>query len=197
MAIRQERYIEQILLITDANFFKMKTSKFFNLIFLTLIITACAVNKAWQDKDNITFKEKAINEFLKTNLFKKGKVHRIDSLLLEKDIVYIGINETNFKVLASEDEIEKIPECIEVKNSLFIQGWKSKDFDVQKSINLLKKYGVLLDDTDENFFSFNVEVDDTRKELAVYFCKDNKSIFKKVKSNIAVGYYDIPKLKCK
>lgn len=175
----------------------MKTSNFFIVIFLLFITTACGVNRSLQVKDNITFKDKAINEFLKTNLFKKGKVHRIDSLLLEKDIVYIGINETNFKVLASENEVEKIPECLEINNSLFIQGWKSKNFNAQHSINLLKKYGVLLDNTDENFFSFNVEVDDTRKELAIYFCKDNKSIFKKVKSNIAVGYYNIPKLKCK
>ena len=175
----------------------MKATNFSIVIILIFITTACSVKISLQIKDNITFKHKAINEFIKTDLFKKGKVHRIDSLLLDNDIVYIGINETNFKVLASENELKKMPECLEINNSLFIQGWKSKNFNARHSITLLKKYGVLLEDADENFFSYNVEVDDTRKELAIYFCKNNKSIFKKVKSNIAVGYYDIPKLKCR
>lgn len=162
-----------------------------------MLIMACRTNNIHTNYNSYAFKDKAINEFIKTNLFKKDKVFNVDSLLLKSDIVYIGINETTFKVLASENEIEKIPECIEINNSLFIQRWKTNKFDVKRSIRLLKKYGVLVDDTDENFFSFNVEVDDTKKELAVFFCKDNNAVFKKIKTNIGIGYYDIPNLKCK
>lgn len=195
MMIHLGKSTEQIILVTNTNF-NMKIKNFLPLVFI-IVITACSVNKAPQAKANYSFKEKAINEFLRTNLFKKGKVFTVDSLSLEKNIIYIGIIDSNIKVLASEDEVKKIPQCVEVNNSLFIQRWKNKDFDVQKSINLLKKYGVLLDDTDENYFSIDQSIDDYKKELAVYFCKNNNAVFKKVKSNIAVGYYDIPKLKCK
>lgn len=174
----------------------MKRINFFSIIFL-LFIVSCGIKKTTQSDVKYSFRERAINEFVKTNLFKKGKVFVVDSLSLKKDIIYIGIIQDEMKIFAFESETEKIPQCIEVNNSLFISYWKNGDFDIQESINLLKKYDILYENTDENYFSFEIVTDDNKKSFDVFFCKNNNAVFKKVKSNIAVGYYDIPKLKCK
>lgn len=164
----------------------------------SMLLISCSIHKKEPFKDKTSFREIAIDEFVKTNLFKKDKVYSIDSLFLEDSgMVYIGIIESGIKIFAFEDETEKIPQSIEVKNALFMWKWKDNNFDVQKSISLLKKYNMLYDDTDENYFSFEPDIDDSVKSLKLFFCRDNKSIYKKIKTNMPIQYYNIPKLKCR
>lgn len=192
----REKFIKQTILIMVVKIFTARNIRFLSLFFLISFMACSSQYKKNQIKEEYTFKEKSIKEFIKTNLFRTNKVFTIDSLLLEKEIVYIGIIESEIKVFAFVNEIEKIPQCIEVNNSLFIQRWKDKNFDAQESIKLLKKYNVLYDDTDENYFSFDPITDDKLKALDLFFCKNNSSIFKRVKSNMPYQQYGIPKIKC-
>lgn len=42
----------------------------------------------------------------------------------------------------------------------------------------------------------NYLIDDSKKAEDFYFCKENLKRFKKVRTSIATGYYDIPKVDC-
>lgn len=153
---------------------------------------------AYTDADTIL--STSISLFCKTNLFKKNKVFAIDTLSVTDEIISVGIVEFEPKFLINleEDRYEKgkLPICVEINNSLFY--WHDKEhIATDEEILILQKYNLLAEDTLENLvYVYDSPIDDEKKGLDIFFCKNNHNIYKKVKTNIATGYYTPPKLDC-
>ena len=87
---------------------------------------------------------------------------------------------------------DKIPSnYIEINNKLFI--WNEKDnLPDEKTIQVLKKYGII---SKESIDTLKI-IDDKKKGTDYFFCKNNLNKFRKVNTNIAIGYYELPKINC-
>ena len=82
---------------------------------------------------------------------------------------------------------------LEKEGKLFI--WKDLDHEFDSDImDILIKYDKI--DSVANMGKFEDVIDDAKKGMHYYFCKEDFSRFKSVKTNIALGYYEPPKLKC-
>ncbi|MCQ2119425.1 MAG: hypothetical protein MJY84_05850 [Bacteroidales bacterium] len=71
--------------------------------------------------------------------------------------------------------------------------WDDKDCPVtDETIDVLARYNLLTDDP-----WYDYPIDDQRKSVDYYFCKNNLSKHRKVITNIGIGYYEPPKINCK
>jgi hypothetical protein len=101
------------------------------------------------------------------------------SLIIEEDGSYnyclfpTMLIETNGKLFLGYDETKNVTDTI---------------------INTLYRYNLI--DT-MSVYTVTMIIDDTKKGVDYYFCKNNLSKYKKVITNKAMGYYKPPKLKCK
>ena len=81
-----------------------------------------------------------------------------------------------------------------VKDKLFY--WDDDDYPLtEETLSVLKKYDALTDMINDGMLPETV-IDDSQKGASYYFCKNNISIYKRVVTNAATGYYSPPKLKC-
>lgn len=85
-----------------------------------------------------------------------------------------------------------------IKNKrLFL--WKDGETPLTKDIlSIMDKYNIL-DSTNlqKEYNTIIISNDDGLKGVDYYICKDNIKHYKKIKTNIAAGYYTPPKLNCK
>ena len=84
---------------------------------------------------------------------------------------------------------------IEKEDKLFY--WWDDDYPLtEEMLTILWKYNLLYDDT-EGLIGFpQFTINDSQKGAHYYFCKSNSSKYKRIVTNIGVGYYKPPKLKC-
>ena len=84
---------------------------------------------------------------------------------------------------------------IEKDGKLFF--WWDNDYPLtEEMLAILWKYNLLCDDT-EGFIGFpDHTTDDSQKSADYYFCKSDLSKYKRVITNVGLGYYKPPKLKC-
>jgi len=66
----------------------------------------------------------------------------------------------------------------------------------QDMLDLLWKYNLLQDDEGGLIISPDNPINDRQKGVDYYFCKNNLLKYKRVVTNIGLGYYKPPKLKC-
>ncbi len=176
----------------------MYKSKLIPLLLILLLYISCKSNMNYTDSD--TIHSKSISLFCKTNLFNKDKVFAIDTLSINEEIISVSIGEFEPKFLINleEDRYEKgkLPVCIERNNSLFY--WYDKNHvATDEEILMLQKYNLLAEDTLENLvYVYDSPIDDEKKGLDIYFCKNNYNKYKKIKTNFPTGYYTPPKLDC-
>ena len=164
----------------------------------------------------------AISDFIKTSMF-----HRKDSVfsVSYKDAFYRmiseRIDERNSKWVRGQlyDEVVTVSiigdeykfslttyikpgikgmlpsRFIEIEGKLFY--WDDDDHPLtQETVDVLHKYGRLRDDPDGLLYLDN-PTNDSKKGMHYYFCKQDLANYKKVKIAIGIGYYDMPKLRCK
>jgi len=77
--------------------------------------------------------------------------------------------------------------------------WWDDDYALnQETIDVFKEYDLLLKDNLEgNFEFYDIEIDDSKKAVHYYFCKNGlSSNYKKVTTNKGIGYYKTPSIKC-
>ena len=95
---------------------------------------------------------------------------------------------------------------IEIDGKLFL--WNDDDYPItEELLDALHRYNLFVDyDTflkneglpdDIGIIILDNPVDDSKKGINYFFCKNNLTIYKKVISSSALGYFDIPKIKCK
>ena len=75
--------------------------------------------------------------------------------------------------------------------------WDDDDYPLtQETLDVLYKYGRLRDDP-EGILYLDNPTNDSKKGMHYYFCKQDLATYKKVKSAIGIGYYDMPTFGCK
>ena len=81
-----------------------------------------------------------------------------------------------------------------VKSKLFY--WDDDDYPLtEETLSVLKKYDALTDMIHDRVLPETV-LDESKKSIHYYFCRNNLSKYKRVVTNIATGYYRPPKLNC-
>ena len=156
---------------------------------------------------------KTPKEYLEKRDGKPFDVFRINTEEVKEDLLVLSISPENngFIPLSITDTLGKVPNSnfpnrFEVrKGKLFV--WKDSITPLRKDIlEVMDQFGVL-DSTDvkwelgllpENHEDSRlITIDDRLKGVHYYLCKENPGKYKKVVTDIAVGYYNPPKIKCK
>lgn len=100
----------------------------------------------------------------------------------------------NAKIGARNNQIPT--RFIEKKGKLFL--WWDDDYPLtQEALDIYKKYNLLQDDRGGIITVPDFTNDDAQKAAHYYFCKNDLTRYKKVITNIGLGYYDPPSVECK
>lgn len=156
---------------------------------------------------------KTPKKYLEKRDGKPFDVFRINTEEVKEDLLVLSISPENngFIRLSITDTLGKVPNRnfpnrFEVrKNKLFV--WKDSITPLRKDIlEVMDQFGVL-DSTDvkwelgllpKNYEDSRlITIDDRLKGVHYFLCKKNPGKYKKVVTDIAVGYYNPPKIKCK
>jgi len=85
---------------------------------------------------------------------------------------------------------------LEKEGKLFY-WYDSEYYLTQQAINIFIKYNLIQFDETNQIIYPELAIDDKQKGVDYFFCRQDLKIYKKVKTNIGIGYYPPPKLKCK
>jgi hypothetical protein len=145
----------------------------------------------------------AISDFSKIKkLYKHDSTFWIILYTIPKnpDIVVVDIARNNAKLLLTKDVKVGIkgtfPSRYLVKNGkLFF--WEDKDVPLtSEALAVFKQYDLLQHDDNGRRKTASFTIDESKKGAHYYFCKNNFSVYKRVITNIGVGYYTAPLIKC-
>jgi hypothetical protein len=178
-----------------------------NFIILILFSFPFCSHNAWRASmtssgtENSAVKN-AITDFLHTGKFdKKDTVFSIRIRHVSNDILGIGILSDHNKInVITADEVkysyEAFPtDYVEQGGKLFY--WRDSTQPVSRGL-IEKLYKMNRVDTAIlGRFLPNRERDDSKKSMDYYFCKSNYLIYKKIYTQVAMGWYEAPKLNCK
>jgi hypothetical protein len=185
----------------------MKTNQFLLSVLSVLTLISC---NAYKEKLKVNGYESeaihnAILDFSNTSpIFKTDSIFSIsvyNSLDDKKYLVRVGRNST--KILVNDSikslvglKVKTIPTRFkEFKNKIFI--WMDDDYPLtQEALDIYKKYNLLQDDEGGWVLFPDSSVNESQKGVHYYFCKNNLTIYKKVTTNIGLGYYDPPVFNC-
>lgn len=123
---------------------------------------------------------------------------------LEQDTYVINILPETQKIsLFTSDSIGIVPSSpfptkYLIKNKkLFL--WKDENIPLTKNVlSVMDKFNIL-DSTNLNkgYNTITISSEDGLEGVDYYICENNIKHYKKIKTNIATGYYSLPKLNCK
>jgi hypothetical protein len=157
-------------------------------------------NKAANVDDPINF---AISDFSKIRkLYRHDSVFSITiySLPKNKDIIGVEIVGYNGKFLLTKNvqagNKGTFPSKFFEKNGkLFF--WRDKDFMLtNKALSIFQRYNLLQDDDNGKRQTPSSVIDESKRGVHYYFCKNDFSIYKRVITSIAFGYYEGPSVNC-
>jgi len=123
----------------------------------------------------------------------------LDSIGTDGELVGVTIGEYNYKLNFSNDLTSGGKKGIkvgfkEIDGNLFF--WRSSTYsDFDSSISIFKKYNVLMTE-DEVKSGMSPGSFGWKKGTHYYFCKNNVTKFKRLKSRMGIGYYQAPSIKC-
>jgi hypothetical protein len=112
-------------------------------------------------------------------------------------IIGVNVSADNNKIFFPEDakigSKGKLPSrYIEKDGKLFY--WWDDNYPLKKeTLTILNKYNILEPD---KISALDFSINDAQKGVHYFFCKDELSVYKKITTNKAIGYYDIPNIKC-
>jgi len=190
------------------------------LLFMSLIISCKTFKGELLDRNDVNDAILiAINDFTHSNrLYKKNRVFKINHLDTIHKMkldgqswipgeVYEGIKAVSIfprpienKLLITSQAIVgsygKLPsKFIEIDDKLFF-WWDDNSPLTKEALDIFSKYNLLQDDEGGVIQLPDFIIDESQKGVDYYFCRNNLSKYKKVITNIAIGFYDIPKLNC-
>jgi hypothetical protein len=147
--------------------------------------------------------ENSIIDFLNTSsLSKKENVFTLKINDESSDIISVSIFGNKNKIYPSPDiqigkVTNKIPTRYIEKNGKLFYWYESKAILTMDLVKKLSAYKII-DSTNvkEVIVLPEYSVDDSKKAVDYYFCKNNLLKYKKVTTSITMGYYDMPKLEC-
>jgi hypothetical protein len=172
------------------------------LIFIVFLLVSCATWKATlvSKGGNDDAIQNAICDFLYSSpLSKDDTVFSIFIKEHNEDVLGISIYGSVQKPLVVKDgntiNYSGLPtRYIESKGKLFY--WDDSTRTVTPEvINIFKKYNHI--DTAFLNVYIPIHINDAKKGEDYYFCRNNLLKYKKVRTRMAMGYYEPPKLRCK
>ena len=195
----------------------------FLIIIISCLLSGCKSSivipqkEAYQTEDFINV---VISDFVaKCSLFKKDSVFEVsveDTLVKLSfqseqsrwvlDTVYQNILVVD--ICGMEDDKEwyypdavigskgKLPSrYVIIEGKLFF--WDDDNYPLtEEALSVFKRYNILTEMLEEGMIP-EFTINDAAKAAHYYFCRGDASNYKRVVTNIATGYYDPPKLKCK
>lgn len=173
---------------------------------IVLVLSGCYTVPKIQARDGNKIVDEiqtAIKDFSATKkLFKNESVFFIDVLesVNNDSIVVVRIGKNNQKFLLTKEakigSTGKLPSrFMEVKGKLFY--WQDANYSLsQEALAIFNKYNLLKDDQDGTIKMPDFQIDDAQKNAHYYFCKNRPDYFKRIITNIGLGYYTPPDLRC-
>lgn len=136
----------------------------------------------------------AITDFYKNSLLvKDDKVFSVSYKKLDTNIIQVNIFGNPNKFYIENDEpLNKLPtKYIEYGGNLFY--WNDDNYYKSDTfiINKLQQYGLIEYNTD----IIQYKIDDDKKGVSYFFCKENLTKYKKIKSSLSTT--KLPKINCK
>lgn len=148
---------------------------------------------------SINFKDSVFNKAVliqvddRTMQWKRGSLcNGILSVGISADSDYKFLFTTNIKV----GNITHLPSRHIVKDGKLFYWYDDSYPLTQEMLDILWKYNLLLDDEDGWIIIPDNPIDDSQKGAHYYFCKSDLSEYKRVITNIGMGFYPLPKLNC-
>ena len=136
----------------------------------------------------------AILERVDEKSYKDGRTHEWKRGSLYDGIVSVEISaNVDYQYYYSEETKAKLPSRYIIKNDKLFYWWDDNYPVTEEIIAVLWRYNLLQTDLIIPEFT----IDDSLKGAHYYFCKSNLSEYKRVITNIGLGYYKPPQLKCK
>jgi len=173
----QETAIHNAILDFSTNCSLFKKDSVFDVSFEDSVFN----EGVWVRVDERTYKDGT------THIRKRGSLY--DGIVA----VEIGGQVTNYQYYYSEETKDKLPSRYVIKDGKLFHWWDDNYPVTEEMIAVLWKYNLLQTDLIIPEYS----IDDNAKGADYYFCKSDLSKYKRVVTNIAIGYYKPPKLKCK
>jgi hypothetical protein len=201
----------------------IKFNPFYKYVFLLFGIAPHNEGKI-QNEDYKQVRLIAIQDFSKTKLFKVDSVfyvslydtlHRVALKKIGKGnyksvigqaypkIIAVETGSTPFKffldtTIKMDVQNKKIPSrFFEKDGRVFL--WSDKYYPLTDSaVKVLDKFHLIVrkrkNDLDK---LWDFETDDSKQGTDYYFCRSNLSVYKRVITNVAIGYYNPPHITCK
>jgi len=124
--------------------------------------------------------------------YKDGRTHEWKRGSLYDGIVSVEISAFYYQHFYSEETKEKLPSRYVIKDSKLFYWWDADYPVTEEIIAVLWKYNLLQTDLIIPEFPIN----DSQKSAHYYFCKNDLSKYRRVVTNIGLGYYSPPILNC-
>lgn len=148
--------------------------------------------------------ELAINDFLTSRLIKNDSRFSVTIHVDDEDVIILSIygSDENKIFIGPDDKVGSVPywfptQYAEKEGKLFY--WcDSTQVITNEIINVLAKFNHL-DSTYVNGFNGDIPefiINDSKKGADYYFCKKNLSRYRRVITNLSIGWYSPPKLDC-
>lgn len=145
---------------------------------------------------SVSFRDSVFNEgtFVRVDekTYKDGRTHEWKRGALYDGIVSVEISASGYQYYYSEETKAKLPSRYIIKDGKLLYWWDNNYPVTEEMIAVLWKYNCLQTD----LIIPEHSIDDSRKGANYYFCKNNLSKYKRLITNIGMGYYKPPKLKC-
>ena len=179
----------------------MKTAAVFIISLLALL--RCASTKPSSEITGRTSNavEIAIQDFVKSSkLAKTNNAFSIGIDSINNDILGVSITPSNAEILINKEIIAGTfgptpSQYREVDNKLFY--WQDYKYPLtDDALKMYEQYNLIDYDSTGLQVLPEFTIDDSQRGAHYYFCRDNYLVYKKVTTNIAMGYYDTPKLDC-
>lgn len=180
----------------------MKKIECLCLITVTLVLSCASFkNELVKSGDRNEVIQNAILDFSKTTkLYKRDTVFSV-SAGEDKDLLIVRVGKNSTKLLLTADtkagvKNKLLPSrFIEKEGKLFF--WWDDDYPLtEEAIAVFHKYNLFQNDQGGVITVPDFTTDDTQKAAHYYFCRNDLTRYKKVITNIGIGYYDPPKLEC-
>lgn len=194
--------------------FKIKFS--YVVLLICVMILSCSTyrNNLIANGDENQAIENAIIDFSNTNrLYRKHQVFQVEFIDTLYRKVHKKIDERNFQWIDGKpyegiiainivpmtneftylvsDSLNLPSRYIENKGKLFF--WKDREHKVSDEIiEILNKYKVVSEEELNPIFVIH----ESQKAVDYYMCRKDFTKYKKVMTNIAIGYYDAPEVEC-
>ncbi len=113
--------------------------------------------------------------------------------------VGIGANYNRF-LLTKEAKVGskgKLPTRFFEKDGKLFYWWDNDYPLTEETLSVFHKYNLLQDDENGMITIPDFVIDDAQKVAHYYFCRDDLTKYKKIITNIGLGYYEPPRISCR